>query len=71
MLHGRDAWVQSVIGAYEAKLLRYAGDVVGSSLTRDVVQDTFLELCAVERAHVETHLNAWLFLLGGGLAQSQ
>jgi DNA-directed RNA polymerase specialized sigma24 family protein len=42
-------------------LLRYAGDIVGSALARDVVQDTFLKLCAVERARVEAQLAGWLF----------
>lgn len=54
-------WVRSVIDAYEAKLLRYAGDVVGPALARDVVQDTFLKLCREPRARVESHLAAWLF----------
>jgi RNA polymerase sigma factor (sigma-70 family) len=61
MVHGHGAWVQSVIRAYEPKLLRYAGDIVGSALARDVVQDTFLKLCAVERARVEAQLAGWLF----------
>lgn len=58
---GHSQWVQSVITAYQAKLLRYAGDIVGRSLARDVVQDTFLKLCREPRERVEAHLSAWLF----------
>jgi RNA polymerase sigma factor (sigma-70 family) len=58
---GHGAWVRSIIAAYEAKLLRYAGDIVGPSLARDVVQDTFLKLCREPRERVESHVSAWLF----------
>jgi RNA polymerase sigma factor (sigma-70 family) len=61
MERGQSVWVQAVIGAYEAKLLRYAGDIVGRVLARDVVQDTFLKLCREPRARIESHLSAWLF----------
>lgn len=61
MERGHNVWVQSVIAAYEAKLLRYAGDVVGHALARDVVQDTFLKLCREPRERIESHLSAWLF----------
>ena len=54
-------WVQAAVGAYEAKLLRYAGDIVGRALARDVVQDTFLKLCREPRERIESHLSAWLF----------
>lgn len=55
------AWVNAAIVSYEAKLLRYASDIVGPSLARDVVQDTFLKLCRADRDQVESHLSAWLF----------
>ena len=55
------AWVMEVVLAFEARLLRYAADLVGPTLARDVVQDTFLRLCDQERARVEGHLAAWLF----------
>lgn len=55
------AWVRATMLSYEAKLLRYAADIVGSSLARDVVQDTFLKLCRADRASVDSHLSAWLF----------
>jgi RNA polymerase sigma factor (sigma-70 family) len=55
------AWVMEVVGIYEARLVRYAADMVGPSLAADVVQDTFLRLCDQERARVESHLAAWLF----------
>src|SRR5690349_12773107 len=55
------AWVMEVVASFEARLLRYAADLVGPTLARDVVQDTFLRLCDQDRARVEGHLAAWLF----------
>jgi RNA polymerase sigma-70 factor (ECF subfamily) len=55
------AWVMEVVVAFQPRLLRYAADLVGPALARDVVQDTFLRLCDQERARVEGHLAAWLF----------
>src|SRR5690242_6879938 len=54
-------WVMQTVDAFEGRLLRYAADLVGPSLARDVVQDTFLRLCKQERAAVEPHLAGWLF----------
>jgi RNA polymerase sigma-70 factor (ECF subfamily) len=50
-----------VVDAFEGRLVRYAADLVGPALARDVVQDTFLRLCDQDRAQVEAHLSAWLF----------
>lgn len=55
------AWVMQVVDTFEGRLVRYAADLVGPALARDVVQDTFLRLCDQERARVEAHLAAWLF----------
>src|SRR5688572_4090509 len=55
------AWVMEVVATFEARLIRYAADLVGPALALDVVQDTFLRLCDQDRARVEPHLGAWLF----------
>src|SRR5262249_4494209 len=55
------SWVMHVVDAFEGRLVRYAADLVGPALARDVVQDTFLRLCDQEREHIEPHLSAWLF----------
>ena len=47
---------------YEQPLLRYARRMTGDTETaRDVVQDTFLKLCQVDRAAVDAHLAPWLY----------
>jgi RNA polymerase sigma factor (sigma-70 family) len=55
------AWVMQVVDTFEGRLVRYAADLVGPAMARDVVQDTFLKLCDQERSRVEAHLAAWLF----------
>jgi RNA polymerase sigma-70 factor (ECF subfamily) len=55
------AWLLQALGRYEAPLLRYAASIVGKARAPDVVQDTFLKLCAEQRSNVEGHLAAWLF----------
>jgi RNA polymerase sigma factor (sigma-70 family) len=55
------AWVMQVVDTFEGRLVRYAADLVGPAMARDVVQDTFLRLCDQDRARVEAHLAAWLF----------
>ncbi|NUP04489.1 MAG: sigma-70 family RNA polymerase sigma factor [Polyangiaceae bacterium] len=54
-------WVLSALSAHEAALLRFAATIVGPVDARDVVQDTFLELCRARREDVEGHLVPWLF----------
>lgn len=54
-------WVDEALLRYESRLLRYASALLGKSVAEDVVQDTFLRLCAQERTEVEGHLGAWLF----------
>lgn len=50
------------LAGYEARLLRYAASITGDAdLARDVVQDTFLRLCAADRHAVEGHLAPWLY----------
>jgi len=58
----RGEWVRAALARYEAPLLRYASQFLGDGeRARDVVQETFLQLCAADRAKVEGHLAAWLF----------
>ncbi len=58
----RPAWIRAALAEFEARLLRYATSITGNAdLARDVVQDTFLRLCAADRAKVEGHLAPWLY----------
>lgn len=55
-------WLRLAFEQYEAPLLRYAAFLTGNAESaRDVVQDTFLRLCAQEPSEVESHLVEWLF----------
>ncbi len=55
-------WVQAALARYERPLIRYAVRITGDlESARDVVQDTFLRLCAANRAKVDNHLAAWLY----------
>lgn len=55
-------WMRSVVERYEGPLVRYARRITGDTeRARDVVQDTFMRLCAEERNRVEAHLAEWLF----------
>ncbi|HTE06423.1 MAG TPA: sigma-70 family RNA polymerase sigma factor, partial [Planctomycetota bacterium] len=54
--------LRAAVAQFETPLLRYAARLTGNAeVARDVVQDTFLRLCAQPRAAVETHLAEWLF----------
>ena len=57
----RSAWVMQALAEHEAPLLRYATTIVGPAKAPDVVQDTFLKLCAEPTEDVAGHLAAWLF----------
>lgn len=61
MQDGKARWVMEALTRYEAALLRYAATLVDRAQAKDVVQETFLELCKAEREAVEGHLAAWLF----------
>jgi RNA polymerase sigma-70 factor (ECF subfamily) len=55
-------WIRDALDRYEGPLVRYARRITGDlEQARDVVQDTFLKLCAADRSTVETHLAAWLY----------
>lgn len=56
------AWITAALEQYEGRLLRFAARLVRDpERARDVVQETFLQLCSQDRAAVEGHLVAWLF----------
>jgi RNA polymerase sigma-70 factor (ECF subfamily) len=58
---GQREWVEVAVAEHQGRLLRFASAIVGPSTALDVVQDTFLELCAADRSTIEGHLAAWLF----------
>jgi RNA polymerase sigma factor (sigma-70 family) len=56
------AWVRSAVDRYEGPLTLYAARLLGDAdAARDVVQETFLRLCAQDRAAIDHHLAEWLF----------
>jgi len=55
------SWVMQAVAEHEAALLRYAASIVGPARAPDVVQDTFLKLCAQSADDVAGYLGAWLF----------
>ena len=58
----REDWVAAVLARYEQPLVQYAYRIVRDvELARDVVQDTFLQLCRANRAKIEGQLGAWLY----------
>ena len=57
-----DDWVRAAVGRFEGPLTLYATRLLRDvEAARDVVQETFLRLCAQGRAQVEPHLAEWLF----------
>ena len=55
-------WIETALERYEDPLVRYAAHITGDlDLARDVVQDTFLDLCRSTKGAVDDHLAAWLF----------
>ena len=55
-------WVRAAMDLHAGPLARYAAALTGDvERARDVVQDTFVRLCAEERSRVEPHLAEWLF----------
>jgi len=56
------AWVRSAVERFEGPLTSYAARLLGDAESaRDVVQDTFLRLCAQPRGPLEPRLAEWLF----------
>ena len=55
-------WIGEALEEYQACLTRYAMRITGAlEKARDVVQDTFLQLCKQEPARIEGHLAQWLY----------
>jgi RNA polymerase sigma factor (sigma-70 family) len=59
----RAQWIAEALARHETPLLRFATKLLrgDADRARDVVQETFLQLCRQDRASVEGHLAAWLF----------
>jgi RNA polymerase sigma-70 factor (ECF subfamily) len=56
------SWVRDAVARYEGPLQLYASRLLGDPETaRDVVQDTFVRLCASDFAAIDGHLAEWLF----------
>jgi RNA polymerase sigma-70 factor (ECF subfamily) len=55
-------WIGEALARWQTPLLRFAGKLLRDpDRARDVVQETFLQLCQEDRTVVEGHLAAWLF----------
>jgi len=55
-------WVRAALREHEGPLIRYAAQITDDlDRARDVVQDTFLKLCAESPARLNSHLKEWLF----------
>jgi RNA polymerase sigma factor (sigma-70 family) len=55
-------WVRDALVRFERPLTLYAARLLGDDeAARDVVQETFLRLCAQDRATVEGRMAEWLF----------
>jgi RNA polymerase sigma-70 factor (ECF subfamily) len=55
-------WIGQTLDRYERRLLAYAFRITGDTESaRDVVQETFLELCRANRARIDGHLAPWLY----------
>jgi RNA polymerase sigma-70 factor (ECF subfamily) len=55
-------WIQAAVEHYAGPLTRYATLLTGDlDRARDVVQDTFVRLCAEKQERLAPHLAEWLF----------
>ena len=55
-------WVRGAVARFEGPLTLYASRLMrDAEAARDVVQETFLKLCAADRPSVDDHLAEWLF----------
>jgi len=62
MTEAKSDWIKAALREHEGALVRYAAQITGDlDRARDVVQDTFLRLCAEEPARLDGHLAQWLF----------
>ncbi len=57
-----NSWVRDAVARFEGPLSLYAARLLhDAEAARDVVQETFLKLCAADRATIDSHLAEWLF----------
>jgi RNA polymerase sigma factor (sigma-70 family) len=57
-----ESWVRETVARFEGPLMLYASRLLrDAEAARDVVQETFLRLCASDRPAIEDHLAEWLF----------
>lgn len=60
--HVRTNWIRDALGRFEGELLRYACRLTGNMETgREVVQETFLQLCKQRPDELNGELGGWLF----------
>ncbi len=58
----RESWVQDAVARFEGPLTLYAARLLrDAESARDVVQETFLKLCASDEDSIDGHLAEWLF----------
>ncbi len=58
----RSSWIRSILDQYERPLTRYAARLVGDEdAARDVVQETFLRLCAEDWQDLNGRIAPWLY----------
>jgi RNA polymerase sigma-70 factor (ECF subfamily) len=56
------SWIREAVARFEGPLSLYAARFLHDpEAARDVVQETFLKLCAADRESIESHLAEWLF----------
>ena len=62
MTEAKSDWIKAALREHEGALVRYAAQITGDlDRARDVVQDTFLRLCAEDESRLDGHLAQWLF----------
>jgi RNA polymerase sigma-70 factor (ECF subfamily) len=62
MTETKSDWIKAALREHEGALVRYAAQITGDlDRARDVVQDTFLKLCAEDPARLDGHVVQWLF----------
>ncbi len=55
-------WIRSALDRFEIPLMRYASGITGDvERARDIVQETFLQLCRQQPSRITDHLAEWLF----------
>lgn len=60
--HSHADWIRQVVACHEQPLIRYATRMLDDQeRARDVVQDTFLQLCHQSPEELQGHVTAWLY----------